>query len=307
MDITERTIVGIAGISTIPATVISCRLIVSYLKEKPPGMQTFNDLIMIDYIHTFILFCVISVSTYAYGSVLAPVEYELAQTVSFTAHTAILLTCLYLLTVLVLRYVSIYHSTLLSEHFDEGNVINYLRISLLSLSIFLETSEVMLSSNMENSIFVQVLMYGDTTAHYKIGKVTGFIMIVSLVSMIGLQARIEYDNIAIGTNRPGFFVSIKNMFHVNQVNPNPEQPVPYKLSALRIGVLISALFVIFLFILMPLSTSIIKMVVLIGMAYFALVGLPVLFIWSNANIKVHAVKKIKSVFCKSDPLINLNV
>jgi hypothetical protein len=306
MDITERTIVAGVSIGAIPATVISCRLIISYLKEKPPGMQTFNDRVMIDYIHTHILFCVISVSTYTYGCVLAPVGHDLALTLSFLTCTSILLSSLYLIMVLVLRYVSIYHSTLLSEQFDEGNVINYLRISLLSLAIFLETFEVLLSSNPDNFIFVQVLLLGDTTVHYEIGTVMGFICLTCLVIMIGLQARIEHDNIDIQDNNMGFLGSLTNLCQVNRINPNPSQPRPYIMSASRIGVVISGLFVSVLFIFMPLATSKIKMVVLIGMAYFPLV-IPVLFICSSANIKAHVVKKINSVFCKSDRFINLNI
>jgi hypothetical protein len=114
------------------------------------------------------------------------------------------------------------------------------------------------------------------------------------------QARIEYTNFIIG-DTPGCLNALKKMFKNNKVNPSSnDQALPYKMSALRIGITLSVLYFILVVILLPIATMFAQVVIIIGMGHCIFTGLPMLFICSHSNIKEYSVKRMKQLLCKNN-------
>jgi hypothetical protein len=114
------------------------------------------------------------------------------------------------------------------------------------------------------------------------------------------QARIEHTNFIIG-DTPGCLDALKKMFKNNKVNPSSnDQALPYKMSALRIGITLSALYFILIVILLPIATMFAQVVIIIGMSHCIFTGLPMLFICSHLNIKEYSVKRMKQLLCKNN-------
>jgi hypothetical protein len=114
------------------------------------------------------------------------------------------------------------------------------------------------------------------------------------------QARIEYTNFIIG-DTPGCLDALKKMFNNNKVNPSSnDQALPYKMSALRIGITLSVLYFILVVILLPIATMFAQVVIIIGMSHCIFTGLPMLFICSHSNIKDYSVKRMKQLLCKNN-------
>jgi hypothetical protein len=80
-------------------------------------------------------------------------EYFTAFGLTFLSEIISVLFLMYILLVLVVKYLSIYHSTILSGHFDEDRVINGLRITLTGLVLVLDALEFMFVSSIQLSYF----------------------------------------------------------------------------------------------------------------------------------------------------------
>jgi hypothetical protein len=101
---------------------------------------------------------------------------------------------LYLFVLLLVRYVSIYHSTLLSGNFDEAKVIHRLRLSLFGMALFLAIFQYRFLSSLDTFVYYQILAFGDANSDRANPKVLMFLVVTNLIMIIGLQIRIEYDN-----------------------------------------------------------------------------------------------------------------
>jgi hypothetical protein len=301
MNTIERSIVAVGVITSIPVSLTCVGLIVSYLNAKPSGMQTFNDRIMTDFLNVFAVFTILALVAYSYGSIQAPVGLLLALTWSFAINVVAILFLLYLIALLILKYISIYHSILTSGPFDEDEILTYLRFGLLGLSFFLEILEVGYLANPSNLAYAQVLLFGDTNDSYETGPVSGPLTMLLMFMVVGLHIRIEYDNIVI-ENHQGSWSWLKTQFQSIQVNPTDihQEAIPYRMSALRVSVVTSIVFVILAFILVPIATSCAKVVVVISTIYCLFVGIPIVFIWSHPNIKAHSIKKARSMLCTNN-------
>jgi hypothetical protein len=74
------------------------------------------------------------------------------------------------------------------------------------------------------------------------GKMMMFLMVVIMTMMLGLQARIEYDNQIFGDHHGWLWRWSRKVFGcgLNQINPfNIDKRLPYKLSSIRIGLVMT--------------------------------------------------------------------
>jgi hypothetical protein len=110
---------------------------------------------------------------------------------SFVIYTWSILFFLYLIAVLVIKYIAIYHSTLVNRSFDEAIVIDVMRISLLGLSILLETIESRYLNNAENLAYAHVLLHGDLQ-NYETSYIITTLVSLTVLITIGLQASINF-------------------------------------------------------------------------------------------------------------------
>jgi hypothetical protein len=80
MNTFDSTVLLIGILSTIPLCLTSVCLIIGYLKNKSPGMQTFNDQVMLDLLYVTTILCPLTVITYVYGTFQAkPVSLDIGK------------------------------------------------------------------------------------------------------------------------------------------------------------------------------------------------------------------------------------
>jgi hypothetical protein len=140
-------------------------------------------------------------SAMGYGTAQAPssINLDLARIVAFGSFTISVMLMMYLFVVILVKYVSIYHSTLLSgSHFNEAKVIQQLRIGLSLTAFFLAIFEYRYLSSLDTMLYYQILAFGSANSELAYSKVVTFFVVINLIIGIGLQIRIEYDNLIIG-------------------------------------------------------------------------------------------------------------
>jgi hypothetical protein len=179
--------------------IVCASLIISYTKSKPPGLQSFMDQIMIEFQYVVVLFTLATLIPMGYGTAQASsINLDLARIVAFGSFTICIMLMLYLFVGILVKYVSIYHSTLLSGHFNEAKVILRLRIGLSLTAIFLAIFEYRYLSSLDTMLYYQILAFGSANSELAYSKVVTFFVVINLIIGIGLQIRIEYDNLIIG-------------------------------------------------------------------------------------------------------------
>jgi hypothetical protein len=306
MNTIERIIISVNGWLTLPVSIGCSGLVISYLTSKSPGMQTFNDSVMIDFQHLVMVFSLCTLTPYSFGNVVSNISQDVALVIAFFIDIIELLFIIYIITLLVVKYISIYYSTVLTDLYHESLILNGLRFGLAGVAILLHVLEVNYISNPNNHNYVQILIYGDTNDDLESSKVQTTLALVFVIVMIFVQTRIELDGM-VKDEHSGCIGTLKRIIQTNQINPDPNQEVPYKINVLRTGVTGLFMLATSFFVFFPLTTQFTKMVMLLVITECLYIGIPTVFIWSHDNIKKHFVKKIKSLLCINDPIINLNV
>jgi hypothetical protein len=125
------------------------------------------DQMIIEFQYVFVLFTLASLIPRGYGVVLAPVNPVLSRIVAFGCFTILVMNQLYLLVVLLVKYVSIYHSaTLMSCQFDEAKLILRLRIGLYGSALFLSILQFGFLTSMDTFQFYQMYVCKDFIFRY---------------------------------------------------------------------------------------------------------------------------------------------
>jgi hypothetical protein len=132
MNRLERTILATYCVLTVPVTFICARLVISYLRSKAPGMQTFNDRVLIDFQRVLLICSIATLLPYAYGTLqLAPVSLEVALVISSITDLSIIMVSNYMTVFLIVKYISVYYGSVFSATCNETLVINGLRIGIV--------------------------------------------------------------------------------------------------------------------------------------------------------------------------------
>ena len=191
-------------------------MITSYHKSKPLGLQSLLGQVTV-------MSAVTSMITISFHGFVFPVIIVLDLGSSFEFCSKILefiscfsISALFLSTLLILltKYLSIYHSTLLHSC-DEKLALSVIKLILIGLPMSLTLIEFTYLSNIEAISMYQILVSGSALKQSKVEKTKIGLFIVFLAVMLLLQCRLEADNIRHGESSSGFllhcFPSNQNM------------------------------------------------------------------------------------------------
>jgi hypothetical protein len=266
-------------------------------------MQTLLDKFMIELQYAYIFMSFAVNYSMASGNLFSNnlneyVQFVLVGIVMLTTH----LICLHLAVYLVIKYLSIYHSTILQYDIDESRLIIRVRIGLLVFATLLVGSD-FTANGVHQLLPYQVLKYGigQTDGHW--GTTLQVVAFFSLLLMIWLQSRIEYDNFvfneAINSYQQGLHIDPPPP-NLNNNQDQPDQPNQHKvkLNCVRFGVLVGTICFLVIFVLIPFTTFETNLQMIAVLAYILIFHciMPLMYILSYPNVKAFTIIKVKSIF-----------
>jgi hypothetical protein len=290
----------IAASSHITAPLVSlvCSgILIRYLNSKPLGMQTLLDKFMIELQYAYIFMSFSCNYPLASGNVFSnqlnePVRLILTGFIMGSLQ----LFFLHLAVYLVIKYLSIYHSTLLQYEIDESQLIIRVRFGLF-VSAFLLVGIELIANDVHQLRPYQVLKYGIPQPDVTHDTTFSILIFLTLLLLILLQSRIEYDNIVFNEATETTLQTGLNIV----VHPaNWVVPRQAKINWVRFGVLGGTISVVLLFLIPQTHSQSAEFkltVVLLHLLSFHCI-MPIVYIFSYPNVKSFAITQVKSIFIR---------
>jgi hypothetical protein len=279
-------------------------IVIRYLNAKSFGMQTLLDKFMIELQYAYIFTCFavnypMATGTLFSSNLAEPVPYVFSGIVFVAAYLLFLQLSVYL----VIKYLSIYHSTVLQYEIDESQLIVRVRFVLFTIAIILVELEFM-AYGVDQLIPYQVLVYGNPLPDGTHGTTFHILAFSSLLLLILLHSRIEYDKFVVNK-------AIKfSQLGLNQVviGGQPDQQLPVnavlivqpqhkvKPKWIQFGGLFGTIYFFLMFVLIPLTTLEVefKMIILINFLILFHCVIPIMYILSCPNVKSFTIILLKS-------------
>jgi hypothetical protein len=173
---------------------LSCAVIAYiYIQSKSEGMQTFFDRASGELYVVYGLYTIVLKSTFVYGELFPG---TLGSTVIFILtilnQSVMLLLGLHSISLTVIKYLSIYHETVL--HVDENKVIERLRYCFWISSPILETIDMIWFTDSTMTMTSQTLNTGSFAGGIKMGIIIDTVLALHLLAYVGVHLRNEYTN-----------------------------------------------------------------------------------------------------------------
>ena len=269
---------------------VSTSIIVKYYQKKAPGHQSLVDLFFIDFLKLYSLTCATFVGTLCIGCLnqgsltfqsiqMVQLPIDVAYFTAFVVEALNLFTLTKLITFLTVKYLHIYHFTVVSEVEDERKLNKILTRIQLFMAILCVFDEYFGAGKAKDE-FMTYNVY--TIGNGGTGKPAS-IYIPFIVLAIGLalflQIRIEIDNYHY-QDSPGFFLNILLSF---------QRDAPYEEAKSKCGyfyiVVVTLLFIAFFALLPLVEMSNFRLFVVLIIFYGLYVCPPILFIFMHEKLK----------------------
>jgi hypothetical protein len=257
-----------------------------YIKSKSEGMQTFFDRAGGEFNVVYGLYTIILKSTFVYGELFPGTLGSTAVLIlTILNQSVILLFALHFISLTVIKYLSIYHITVL--HVDEDKVIERLRYCFWISSPILETIDMIWFTDSTMTMASQSLNTSSFAGGVKMGICIDTVIALHLLAFIGVHLRNEYTNCK-GTDE--------------QVEQNT-----FNLSASRMVMMFmfSGLAMIYF---LPLYYDESTWVELISILLITLtldVLLPVVMLLYNRNVRIFFFHNLKRLLCFTDNIVHV--
>jgi hypothetical protein len=281
-----------------PVVSLFCsRILIRYLKSKSLGMQTLLDKFMIELQYVFIFMSFAMSYPMATGNLFSnnltePVRYILIGFFLVSSY----LFFLHLVAYLVIRYLSIYHSTVLQYQIDESRLIVRVRFGLLVVAVLLSGIE-FIDNGVHQLNPYQVLVYGIAQPDGTVATNFQILASVTLLLLIMLQSRIEYDNFVFIEATETYQME-EGLNIVVQQYSSPQRKV--KLNRVRFGVVVGTIAFLVSMVLLPKTrTSNQKVIGVCVSLLFVHCIIPIMYILSYPNLKSFTISQVKSIFLRN--------
>ncbi len=196
---------------------------------------------------------------------------------------------------LIIKYLSIYHSSIIHSLNEETAMI-IIRIFLLLLPPIIVPIEYSYFTNLKDTAPFQMYMGLEPANDSKVEVTSVIVYFTTILSGIVLQTRIELDHLT--HQEDGCLSTIKNFLSANQgtVNPNQSLELPYKLSAVRMIFAACMSLVLYLLANVVFGVNDIKNIILAYSVIFLTVC-PSTFVLCHQALRTLAINKVKSLCC----------
>ena len=287
-------VVGILCCLLILLNKVSISLIIKYYQKKAPGHQSLVDLFFIDFLKLYSLTCATFVGTLCIGCLnqglifqylqMVQLPIDVAYFTAFVVEALNLFTLTKLITFLLVKYLHIYHATVVSEVEDERKLNKILTRSQLFMAILCVFDEYFGAGKAKDE-FMTYNVY--TIGNGGTGKPASIyipFIVLAIALALFLQIRIEIDNYHYQDTQ-GFFLNIllscqqQNDGHIEAKN---------KCGYFSI-VIVTLLFIAFFALLPIIEMSNFRLFIVTIIFYGLYVCPPILFIFTHAKLKDYLV------------------
>ncbi len=212
---TALIILSYAGSSL--ASQVAMLVIRNYLDNKPSGMQTLLDKVMIIFTRVVGICGAIKSLSLVVNEIYAPFSLPTAMISVILEYYIVAMTHLSMLLVSVTKYLSIYHGSLI-EAFPEDRVIQGLKLTLLALPVLICTVEYTALSNFDDLSQFQQKYLGYQKPERTIEVTNKGLFFANLVMLTCLYVRIEMDAINVQDTTAGRLAKMVAWIKMFQVN-----------------------------------------------------------------------------------------
>ena len=264
----------------------STSLIVKYYQKKAPGHQSLVDLFFIDFLKLYSLTCATFVGTLCIGCLtfqylqMVQLEYiDVAYSTAFFVEALNLFTLAKLITFLLVKYLHIYHVSVVSEVEDEKElkkILTRIQLCMAILCVSMEYFGVNKAKNEFMTYNVYTIGNGGTGKPASI-YIPFLVLAISLA--LFLQIRIEIDNYHY-QDTPGFFLNILLSFQRDDGHNEAKNKCGYCSI-----VIITLLFIAFFALLPLVEMSNFRLFVVTIIFYGLYVCPPIFFIFTHEKMK----------------------
>ena len=282
-----RVIKLVIGFNLIISTIscwISTFIIQRYIQSKPLGRQTLLDKFLIQFLHSYRLMVTVTNFLFFFMAVPAPaLPQKLAQIGFYCANFALNYWLIWLSSVVWVKYLTIFHRSLLETLKSDAEVICIGQILNWSLFLVLYCLEHFYIGDFNYSAFYQFLYDKETTpdGSRSIPKTSIFLVVLAVISIFVLHFRLE-----------------KSGFKQNhQENATQEKTKVNKFFRRLVFLVVGGTlcYISYALATVPLSNRISRILNGFFCPIFTSIIPPILFILGNPNLKEFAMKRLKNV------------
>jgi hypothetical protein len=268
---------------------LSCAVIgVIYIKSKSEGMQTFYDRAAVEFDLAYGLHLIIQKSTFVYGALFpGTLGSNLVLILSVINQAAMLSFCLHFISFSVIKYISIYHESVL--HVDEDKVIRRLRYCFWISAPILETVDMLWLTDSTLTLPSKALVNGVVAGPVTFGKVIDIVIALHLISFIGVHLRNEYTNCQ------------------SEASTEEVEQSSFNLFASRMILIFMFLGIVMLYFLHPYfdDSPWVQMFSMLLISSTLDVLLPLLMMLYNRKVRIFIVLNVKRRLCFTDNIVHV--
>ncbi len=287
-----------------------------YHKNKALGMQTFLGRVVVLYLNFLLAVGSVTTITSLWQEVAMIGEqtatlltvsskivnfclssfswiYQTCPLVLYNDLTWVSATCI----VLVVKYLSIYHSSYIHS-LNEESAIKILRSFLLIMPPVLVSIEYSYLTGIKDTQVFHIYMGSKSASDHKMEVLSLAVYFITLITGLVLQTRIELDHLSY--HEATCLSKFKNFFSTSNHNIDGE----YKLSATRIIFAMGTLFIVFISYIILVGIENGKTIAIIYHVMFLTVS-PTTFVLCHGTLRTIVTNQLQSCFMSTNTLISL--
>ena len=299
MDLEHQITVTIAHFLSRIGNTVTVSCIKSYIRNKPPGFSTFLDAIVLDFMRLYgfgAWFSTTFILSGVWFHEYIPLEF--AYILSMIMEFMLPLLLLHLLSIFVIKYLSIFHSVLINSIENEDSVRYKIRTFIIFLTVFIVFVELGFLSDLTKLIHFYVISRGYDDGS-ELPKIVGILFNLNILMAVMIQIKVEMDSIKM-KDPNGKIARISNFFKKSNVSDNDSITSVkdvISVSIIRLIMILSICSVILIFLTGPVIVmSVFEIISIIFIEMTAWSFCPLLYILSIENLKKYSLKKWRKMF-----------
>ena len=271
---------------------VASYVIKDYHESKPLGMQSLFGKTIVIFINSFVIIVVTVALLFVLSELAAPLNVKISGILAVIEYLVGITFYLSVMVVSFTKYLSIYHGPAIQD-LEEDAVLGFIKRFHIMFPALLASLEFTFWTEPRQTEAYKLLSQDATAQSSRTGYGMKIMALLAFVSVMGLQARLEYDFLS--QEKPdkqsgsGVLQKAKEWLTAKSENASE-----YKLSVTRLIVIIVAILVV---VLALEAFKVITFRVCILIVFVVLSDIcPIIFIVSHPSLRVHSFKIIKAPF-----------
>ena len=271
-------------------------MIKDYHESKPLGMQSLFGKTIVIFINSFVIIVVTVALLFVLSELAAPLNVKISGILAVIEYLVGITFYLSVMVVSLTKYLSIYHGPAIQD-LDEDAVLGFIKGLHIMFPTLLASLEFTFWTEPRQTEAYKLLSQDATVQTSRTGYGMKGMILLAFISVIGLQARLEYDFLTKNQEKPNQQSGRRALLQKAKVwlTAKLENASEYKLSVTRLIVIIVAILVV-VSALEACKVMTFRVYILILFVVLSDVC-PIIFIVSHPSLRVHSFKIIKAPSC----------